>query len=44
MQLFYIFVFMQYILGVYLRNPKEPKGYLILLIIGIVFPISYDVI
>lgn len=44
MQIFYIFVFMQYIMGVYIRNPKAPKGYLPLLAIGIAFPITYDVI
>jgi hypothetical protein len=44
MQLFYMGVFMQYIMGVYIRNPKEPKGYLILLVMGIAFPISYDVV
>lgn len=44
MQVFYIFVFMQYIMGVYIRNPKSPKGYLILLIIGIAFPVTYDLI
>jgi hypothetical protein len=44
MQLFYMGVFMLYIMGVYIRNPKEPKGYLILLVMGIAFPISYDVV
>ena len=31
-------------MGVYIRNPKAPKGYLPLLAIGIAFPITYDVI
>jgi hypothetical protein len=44
MQVFFIFIFCSYINFVYLREADSPENYLVFLLLGVMYPVTYDII